>query len=92
TDDSTQTGETRTAPVNGRSGGGHKKPAGANPSGKLYILQNGKLQAVPVRVGITDGRVTEIKSDTLKEGDRVVVGELGGGDQQSSGTMRFRMF
>jgi HlyD family secretion protein len=92
TDDSAQATEAKPAPVNGRSGGGHKKPAGASPSGKVYILKNSKLQAVPVRVGITDGRVTEIRTDTLKEGDRVVVGELGGGDQQSSSTMRFRMF
>lgn len=63
------------------------------PSGKVYILQQGQLKPIPVELGITDGRFTEIVTKELKEGDRVVVGEVGGGDnQQQSGGMRMRMF
>jgi len=62
------------------------------PSGKVYILQQGKLEAVPVELGVTDGRVTEISTDQLKEGDRVVVGELGAGNDDAPGGRRMRLF
>lgn len=63
------------------------------PSGKIYILQQGELQPISVELGITDGRFTEIVTNELKEGDRVVVGEVGGSDnQQQPGGMRMRMF
>ena len=69
-----------------------KKPGNADtPSGKVFILQQQKLQPVFVELGISDGRFTEITTEELKEGDQVVVGEVGGGDQQGSG-MRMRMF
>lgn len=61
------------------------------PSGKVYILQQGELQPVSVELGVTDGRVTEIITDQLKEGDRVVVGEIGGDDNDTDGR-RMRMF
>lgn len=39
----------------------------------MWILRaDGRLERVPVRVGITDGSVTEIVSGDLKEGDKVV--------------------
>lgn len=62
-----------------------------SPSGKVYILQQQELQPVPVGLGISDGRFTEIMTEELKEDDRVVVGEVGNGDQQGPG-MRMRMF
>ena len=58
-----------------------KKPGNADtPSGKVFILQQQKLQPVFVELGISDGRFTEITTEELKEGDQVVVGEVGGGD------------
>lgn len=60
--------------------------------GKIYILQDGQPVAIEVKSGITDGRVTEIFSDNLQPGDKVIVGDT---QQQSSSTtssMRFRMF
>lgn len=62
------------------------------PSGKVYLLQQGELQAVPVELGVTDGRVTEIITDQLKEGDRVVVGEIGGDSDDAASGRRMRMF
>jgi HlyD family secretion protein len=62
------------------------------PTGKVYILQQGKLEAVPVGLGITDSRVTEIITDRLKEGDHVVVGEIGGDSENAPGGRRMRLF
>jgi HlyD family secretion protein len=59
--------------------------------GKVYILKNSELEPVSVRVGISDGRFTEISSDSLKVGDQVIVGETQA-ESASSGNMRFRMF
>jgi len=71
-----------------------KQGSADKPMGKIYILQQGQLQPIPVELGITDGRFTQITTAELKEGDRVVVGEIGGpdNDQQRPGGMRMRMF
>jgi HlyD family secretion protein len=64
-------------------------------SGKLYALKNGKLEPVRVKVGISDGRFTEISSDSLKPDDQVVIGEaLEDNNAPTAGqsNMRFRMF
>jgi hypothetical protein len=42
--------------------------------GQLYALRDGKLVPVPVMTGITDGSMTEVKSEGLEEGDAVVIG------------------
>ena len=45
----------------------------------LWILaQNGKLQAVPVTLGISDGIHSEITSGDLKPGDQVITGQTDG--------------
>ena len=62
-------------------------------AGKLYVIREGKPHPVRVSLGISDGRFTEIKTDDLKTGDRVIVGELQAeNDKPSSSNMRFRMF
>lgn len=45
------------------------------PAGKqqVYILQNGKLKAIPVEFGISDGQSTAISSTGLQVGDQVVL-------------------
>lgn len=64
-------------------------------SGRLHVLRQEKktvsIEAIPVRTGITDGRHTEIVTDALKPGDRVIVSEVQDAANTSS-TMRFRMF
>lgn len=42
--------------------------------GQLYVLRDGKPVGVPVMTGITDGVMTEVNGDGLKEGDLVVTG------------------
>lgn len=71
--------------------------AGGQPTepgqGKVHVLQDGKPVAIVVKTGITDGRVTEIFSDSLQPGERVIVGDtLQQSANSSSRTMRFRMF
>ncbi|HUD72559.1 MAG TPA: efflux RND transporter periplasmic adaptor subunit, partial [Dongiaceae bacterium] len=41
----------------------------------VYLDEGGRLRPVVIRVGITDGRFTEILEGTLKPGDPVVVGQ-----------------
>jgi len=47
----------------------------ASPAGKqqIYVLQNGKLEAVPVTFGISDGQSTAVTSGDLQTGEQVVV-------------------
>jgi len=40
---------------------------------QVYVLQNGKLKAVPVTFGISDGQYTAVTSGDLQTGQRVVV-------------------
>lgn len=44
--------------------------------GAVYILVGEQLKRVPLKLGITDGRNTAIVEGELKEGDRVVLGEI----------------
>ena len=63
--------------------------------GKVYVLRNAVLEPIKVKVGISDGRFTEISSESLKVGDKVIVGEMqaeGGAPATSQGNMRMRMF
>jgi HlyD family secretion protein len=62
-----------------RSGGGGGPGArpGGPRTGTLYVEvpgSGGKLKPVTVRTLITDGNLTAIRSDELKEGDEIVVG------------------
>ena len=46
----------------------------AAPAGKqqVYVLQNGKLKAVPAEFGISDGQYTAVSSTGLNAGDQIV--------------------
>ncbi|PRP91176.1 Macrolide export protein MacA [Enhygromyxa salina] len=44
----------------------------------VHVLRAGELVAVPVTVGASDGRYTEVEAGELDEGDAVVVGMRGG--------------
>ncbi|HVN35870.1 MAG TPA: efflux RND transporter periplasmic adaptor subunit [Casimicrobiaceae bacterium] len=61
-------------------------------SGTVYVLDRGRPRAIPVQVGISDGRFTEIGDSSLKEGDEVVVGLIEESAEQSATTLRMRMF
>jgi HlyD family secretion protein len=44
----------------------------------LWVLQDGTPQAVVVRTGATDGRMTEVTSDKLQPGMRVITEQTAG--------------
>ena len=69
-------------------GGGDREQRHAS-SGEVYILKGGAPRPVRVRTGITDGSFTAAYSDSLKDGDLLVVGadRSGGGGDGESGTV-----
>lgn len=44
-------------------------------TGVVYVFENGAPKAVKVATGITDNRFTEIITDTLKAGDKIILEE-----------------
>ena len=59
---------------------GTRTEAAGRP-GRVYKLENGKAVPVNVRVGLSDGKSTEV-IEGLAEGDKVIVG--GGGDSSAA--------
>jgi HlyD family secretion protein len=51
--------------------------AGKGGEQRVYVLKGGVLAAVPVTVGVSDGRTTEVVSGDLAEGTRVVTESVG---------------
>jgi len=50
-------------------------PVQRNERGRVWLMNSsGKLEPVPVRTGLSDGRFTEVKSQMLKVGDQIVLG------------------
>lgn len=73
-----------------RSGQGRAGSAGTTPRanrGRVWILQEGKLKPVMVRLGIQDTRYAEVVGGDLKEGEEVIVGATGG-EEQVTGVQR----
>jgi HlyD family secretion protein len=59
--------------------------------GKVFVLENGKPQMREVKVGITDGKFTEIVAQQLQAGDQVIIGAAQA-DEKSSNIRAPRMF
>ena len=58
--------------------GANRKTAKASGSARqIWLLQDGRPVAVPVTLGISNGRLTEVSGEGLREGAAVIV------DQQS---------
>jgi HlyD family secretion protein len=74
-----------------KSGG---RPPGAQPQQNVYVLDNGQLKRVPVKLGLSDGNYTEVLSG-LNEGQLVVTGiassakSAPAASQPASATRRF---
>ena len=83
-----------------RNGNGMPKPEKSRPvhdaySGKVYLLKNGELVPVTVKLGITDNSNTEILSGDIKPGDPLVIGDTQGANNaqgSNSQPLRMRMF
>jgi HlyD family secretion protein len=65
------------ARTGGASGGGHARPGGRGdgPSDRrsVWILRDGAPQLIPLRVGLSDGSLTELVEGDLHEGEVVIV-------------------
>ena len=57
----------------GRAGGGQ------STRGRIYLLVDGKPKPVDVRVGLSDGAMSEVSGDGVVEGADVIIGTQGGG-------------
>jgi HlyD family secretion protein len=57
----------------GRAGGG-----GQSTRGRIYLLADGKPKAVDVRVGLSDGTMSEVSGEGVVEGADVIIGTQGG--------------
>ena len=50
--------------------------AGGGGSGRIWIIgEDGKAKAIEVRLGLTDGSMTELISGDIKDGQDVIVGQ-----------------
>ena len=56
----------------GRAGGGQAT------RGRLWVMDGGKPRSIDVRVGLSDGAMTEVSGDGITEGLEVIVGQQGG--------------
>lgn len=60
-------------------------------TGKVWVRVDGGLKAIPVRLGITDRRYTEITGGDLKAGDQVIIEQVLSEQEQLKKGMKFRM-
>ncbi|MGH7133276.1 MAG: efflux RND transporter periplasmic adaptor subunit [Phycisphaerales bacterium] len=59
-------------------------------SGRVWVLRDGVLTPINVQPGLSDGTVTEVTTDQLGEGDRVIIGEVvSGAANSAAGTNPF---
>jgi HlyD family secretion protein len=69
---------------------GEEKAQGT--SGTVFVLEQERLRAIPVRLGISDGKFTEVLSGDIKDRDPLVVGAAETPTDQSQSTLRMRPF
>jgi HlyD family secretion protein len=64
------------SPQAGRAAGatGAERRPRERPADRLWTWHNGTLKAIPVRVGLTDGVMTEVRGDGLEAGLPVIAG------------------
>ena len=65
-----------------------KEPRGAG--GSVFVIEKERLRAVPLRLGISDGKFTEVLSGDVKDGDPLVVGAIEAPAGSSQSTLRIR--
>lgn len=79
----------KAAPAEDEDKSGRKRKA--RDRGKVWIATSQGLKAVPVRIGITDRKHTQILDGNLKVGDQVVVEEVISDDDKAKKGVKFRM-
>ena len=64
-----------------RPGGGQRRgadPAAAQTAREVWVLEGGKAVAIKVETGISDGRMTEVRSEKLQPGMAVITDQRSG--------------
>ncbi|MHB8123549.1 MAG: efflux RND transporter periplasmic adaptor subunit [Desulfuromonadaceae bacterium] len=88
--------ESKTKTGTARNGAGAQRSGGRKGGGTLqvYTLREGKPVAVPVKTGIANNSSIELVESTLKEGDEVVIEQIGGdsGKKKSAASPMGRPF
>ncbi len=74
----------------GGEGQGKRRNRNRN-TGKVWVQVSGGLKAIPVKLGITDRRYTEITGGELKAGDEVIVEQVISEQDEMKKGMKFRM-
>lgn len=62
--------------IGGRRGGGGRTAGGRSGPRQLWVLRDGQPVAVPVTVGHTDGRMTEVAGEGLEVGTPIITATL----------------
>lgn len=90
---STGNGDANAQADDGNAGGeGHGKRRKSNRNnGKVWVQVDGGLKAIPVKLGITDRRYTEITGGDLKAGDQVIIEQVLDEKADLKKGMKFRM-
>lgn len=60
-----------------------------NRPGTLWVKEGDLLKPISVRAGATDGSVTEVRSDDIKDGLEIITGEIVSGAGPTTGTNPF---
>jgi HlyD family secretion protein len=58
--------------LGGRAGGGQAS------RGRIYLLENAKPRAIEIRIGLSDGAMSEVSGEGVTEGADVIIGQQGG--------------
>lgn len=69
-------------------GGGEDRPRRGPPGARVWVMKDGKLTPVPVKVGLDDGTLVEVSGEGLQPGDKVVVSEQHDTEAAASNTRR----
>jgi HlyD family secretion protein len=59
------------------------RPSGPR-TGMVWVKEGDRVRPVRGEVGLSDGNVSEFRSDALTDGTEIVIGELASGSSQSS--------
>ncbi len=89
---SKDTKKASTASLNDMAKNKSKKEGKSDTMGTVYTLENGEPKALKIAIGISDGRFTEVLSDTLHAGDKIIVDESKNKSEKSAFGAPGRMF
>lgn len=64
-----------------RQGGGRDQAQGPGQTRYVWVLEGQQPAAKQVKTGLSDGRMTEVESDALKEGDLLITDQRSGAGQ-----------